>query len=154
MLWWYEEKILKDFFNLILNPTSFTEVCQVRLDFESFQIDGPTATTEADGGACVDSLVVSGSSGLSSPVICGSNAGQHIYMEMGTQSSDTATLAFTFAASASTTRTWEIKATQIPCSASYRAPDGCLQNHVGLTGRFQTFNFAETAIKMHLKDQK
>ena len=26
---------------------------------------------------CTDSLVVSGTSGLSTPVICGSNAGQH-----------------------------------------------------------------------------
>ena len=52
-------------------------VCSVRLDFESFTTVGPSGTLEATGGLCVDSLVVSGTSGLSSPVICGSNAGQH-----------------------------------------------------------------------------
>ena len=132
-------------------------MCQVRLDFESFNIDGPTSTSEltanANGGICVDSFAVSGTSGLSSPVICGSNTGQHIYMEMGTGASDTATLAFTFATSASTTRAWEIKATQVPCSSNSRAGDGCLQYHTGLTGRFQTFNFAATS-SMHLRNQK
>ena len=75
-------------------------------------------------------------------------------MEMGNSgSTDTATLAFTFATS-STIRTWEIKATQIPCGSPVRAPDGCLQFHTTLAGRFQTFNFAETTTPMHLASQK
>jgi len=128
-------------------------VCAVRLDFETFTTAGPTSTAEVNGGACTDSLVVSGTSGLSSPVICGTNAGQHIYMEMGNSgSSDTATLAFTFSG-ASTIRTWELKATQIPCGADYKPPDGCLQYHTTLSGRFQTFNFAETTTPMHLASQ-
>ena len=53
------------------------DVCSVRLDFETFTTAGPTATTEVNGGACTDSFVVTGTSGLSSPVICGSNSGQH-----------------------------------------------------------------------------
>ena len=78
-----------------------------------------------------------------------------VYVEMGQGSTDTATLAFTFSTT-STVRTWEIKATQIPCGASYRPPDGCLQYHTTLTGRFQTFNFAETttASQAHLLAQK
>jgi len=132
-------------------------VCNVRLDFETFTTAGPAATTEdANGNACTDSFVVTGTSGLSSPVICGKNAGQHIYLEMGNSgSTDTATLAFTFSGT-STVRTWEIKATQIPCGASYRPPDGCLQYHTTLSGRFQTFNFAETttASQVHLSNQK
>merc|ERR1712241_1599512 len=128
-------------------------VCAVRLDFETFTTAGPTSTAEVNGGACTDSLVVSGTSGLSSPVICGTNAGQHIYMEMGNSgSSDTATLAFTFSG-ASTSRTWEIKATQIPCGANYRQPEGCLQYHTALSGRFQTFNFAQATGSTHLQLQ-
>ena len=65
-------------------------------------------------------------------------------MDLGTGASNTATLSFTFATTASTTRTFEIKATQIPCSASYRPPSGCLQYHVGLTGRITTFDFLTT----------
>ena len=55
-----------------------SEVCSVRLDFDSFTIQGPAATNEPDNGHnCVDSFVVTGTSGLSTPVICGINTGQH-----------------------------------------------------------------------------
>jgi len=128
------------------------DVCSVRLDFETFTTAGPALSTEVSGGVCVDSFVVSGTSGLSSPVICGSNTDQHIYMEMGSGCSDTATLAFTFAGT-STIRTWEIKATQVKCGARNEAPDGCLQYHTTLSGRFQTFNFAETTTPQHLASQ-
>ena len=40
-------------------------------------IVGPADTLETGGGACTDSFVASGTSGLTSPVICGLNAGQH-----------------------------------------------------------------------------
>lgn len=130
-------------------------VCNVRLDFETFTTLGPSLTTEVTAtGVCQDTFVVSGTSGITSPTICGKNAGQHIYVEMGQGSTDTATLAFAFTGS-STARTWEIKATQIPCGANYRPPDGCLQYHTTLSGRFQTFNFAETttASQIHLAAQ-
>jgi len=130
-------------------------VCNVRLDFETFTTLGPSLTTEVTAtGVCQDTFVVSGTSGITSPTICGKNAGQHIYVEMGQGSTDTATLAFAFTGS-STARTWEIKATQIPCGANYRPPDGCLQYHTTLSGRFQTFNFAETTTtsQIHLAAQ-
>jgi len=137
-----------------INKCSDT-VCNVRLDFETFTTVGPSLTTEVTAASvCQDTFVVSGTSGITSPTICGKNAGQHIYVEMGQGSTDTATLAFAFTGS-STARTWEIKATQIPCGASYRPPDGCLQYHTTLSGRFQTFNFAETttASQVHLAAQ-
>ena len=52
-------------------------VCSVRLDFETFTIEGPSLTTEATGGVCTDSFQVTGTSGGSSPVICGINTGEH-----------------------------------------------------------------------------
>ena len=77
-----------------------------------------------------------------------------VYMEMGNSgSTDTAMLAFTFSG-ASTSRNWEIKATQIPCGSNYRQPEGCLQYHTELTGRFKTFNFDDTASPQHLATQK
>ena len=77
-----------------------------------------------------------------------------VYIEMGNSgSSDTATLAFTFSGT-STIRTFEIKATQIPCSANYKPPEGCLQYHTTLAGRFQSFNFADSTSPMHLASQK
>jgi len=130
-------------------------VCNVRLDFETFTTLGPSLTTEVTAtGVCVDTMIVTGTSGITTPTICGKNAGQHIYVEMGQGSTATAAVAFTFSGT-STVRTWEIKATQIPCGASYRPPDGCLQYHTTLSGRFQTFNFLETtaASQVHLAAQ-
>ena len=42
-----------------------------------------------------------------------------VYVDLGTSSSDTATLAFSFnTASTTATRAWEIKVTQIPCGST------------------------------------
>ena len=56
------------------------DVCAVRLDFDSFTTMGPSSTEETSGGACTDSFVVTGTSGLTSPTICGKNTGQHSKM--------------------------------------------------------------------------
>lgn len=53
------------------------EVCQVRLDFETFVILGPADTTETNGGPCTDKVIISGTSGNKSPDICGVNTGEH-----------------------------------------------------------------------------
>ena len=54
----------------------FSDVCTVRLDFESFITAGPTATD--DSTACVDSFKVTASpSGQTTPSICGLNTGDH-----------------------------------------------------------------------------
>jgi len=78
------------------------------------------------------------------PTLCGKLTGQHIYVDMGAVSTDTGTLAFTFATSTSTIRTWEIKVSQISCNNPNRPPNGCLQYWTTLVGRFTTFNFAST----------
>ena len=75
-------------------------------------------------------------------------------MEMGSVATDTATLEFTFASTTSTTRQWEIKATQIPCGANYGAPDGCLQYHSTRTGTIQSFNYQNAAFQQHLASQE
>ena len=85
-------------------------------------------------------------------MICGLNTGQHIYYELGTGNSATAALNFNFGSAASTLRQFEVKVTQIPCAANYRPASGCFQYHEGLTGRFQTFNFADTTTQ-HLANQ-
>jgi hypothetical protein len=132
-----------------------TGICSLRLDFETFTILGPSSSTEAaSGGACAnDALAITGlSSGtLGIPTICGKNTGQHMYIDIGADEGDQATLAFTFTTS-STVRTWEIKVSQIPCGAVYAAPNGCLQYHTGTDGRLTTFNFLDT-LTSHLASQ-
>ena len=92
---------------------------------------------------------------------------------MGALSSDTATLNFDFSGS-SNIRQWDIKVTQVPCNGRgrqvlrvsilvmffvcttdliFRAPDGCLQYHTGVSGRITSFNFLDSG-GTHLASQK
>ena len=80
-------------------------------------------------------VIFQSNTGQQIPTICGQNTGQHskysiglnieyilmvfwntVYVDMGAQASDTATLNFAFSGTAST-RAWEVKATQIPCAS-------------------------------------
>jgi len=122
------------------------DVCSLRLDFEQFTIQGTGNTLEAiapttdAGTGCDDTFDITTTNGNSYPQICGQNSGQHVYVDMGVSSSDTATLSFAFTGT-DTNRQWEIKVTQIPCGASWREPEGCFQYHTGYTGVIKTFNF-------------
>eukprot|EP00095_Tigriopus_kingsejongensis_P004177 maker-scaffold47_size466558-snap-gene-0.18 protein:Tk04177 transcript:maker-scaffold47_size466558-snap-gene-0.18-mRNA-1 annotation:"hypothetical protein KGM_18655" len=136
-------------------------VCSLRLDFESFSIQGTGNTAEIDtelvpldpGGVCLDTFDVSTNTGNNIPTICGQNTGQHIYVDIGNLASDTAQLNFAFSGS-SNNRQWEIKVTQIPCSTQGHPNGcGCLQYHTGLTGRLTTFNFLPTNDN-HLANQQ
>eukprot|EP00094_Tigriopus_californicus_P012181 TCALIF_11773-PA protein Name:"Protein of unknown function" AED:0.18 eAED:0.18 QI:0/1/0.71/1/1/1/7/0/260 len=118
----------------------FSDVCFLRLDFISFNIEG-LPDTESGGGTCTDTFTATGTAGSSVPVICGQNSGQHIYINMGKECSDEAKLTFAFSG-ASTIRVWEIQATQIKCGATEAPPAGCLQYHTELSGRLTTFNFS------------
>ena len=56
-----------------------TDICWLRLDFETFTNQGLALTTEVASTACVDTFTVTTStSGTNNyPVICGDNTGQH-----------------------------------------------------------------------------
>jgi len=123
------------------------------LDFEQNTIEATTVTTEASGGACFDSFAVTTNTGQVIPTICGANNGQHIYVDIGAASSDTATISFTIGTTTSTSRIWDIKVAQIPCGANYAPPDGCLQYQTGTTGRFTSFNWADSSTTIHLASQ-
>ena len=63
--------------NPIESSTLFTDICQLRLDFQSFQTLGPPDSVETGGGACQDVLIGVGAGGPQTPAICGANNGQH-----------------------------------------------------------------------------
>ncbi|XP_059081645.1 uncharacterized protein LOC131879360 [Tigriopus californicus] len=139
------------------NAQSFTiqkcscDVCYLRLDFLTFTIRGQVDSEEIMGGVCGDSFKVTSGSNEPHPTICGENSGQHMYVDMGRGCSGTALLDFSFT-DASSIRLFEIKATQVECNSRSSPPDGCLQYHTDLQGRFTTFNFAPTD-NNHLGDQ-
>jgi len=120
------------------------DICWLRLDFETFTTVGPTDTEEMAGYTCTDMMTVTTSSGQSVPTLCGDLTGQHIYIDLGTGSSDSANLALAFSGT-NTNRKWDIKVAQIPCGARYAPPNGCLQYQTGITGQITTFNFPTTS---------
>jgi len=132
------------------------DICFLRFDFETFTTAGPTATDDSNG--CPDTFAVTASpSGFVTPTICGENAGQHIYVDVGLDSGATAKLDFTFSTTVTTiSRSWEIKVTQIECSSISKPYDsGCLQYFTGTTGRLTSFNFdqSSTTLFAHLPSQ-
>merc|ERR1712050_242974 len=128
------------------------DVCDLRLDFETFTTRGPGDTLEVTGGVCPDTFVVTTNTQQTIPTVCGTNSGQHMYVNIGNQESDTATLTFTFTGT-SAIRRYDIKVTQVKCNSEYNSPDTCLQYHVGQTGTIKTFNFDATTEETHLASQ-
>merc|ERR1712223_2081396 len=134
-----------------------TNICTMRLDFETFTTTGPTVTNDATTATLMDSFVVTSSpSGFTAPTIAGENKGQHIYVEVGPDSGAYITMTFTFGTSTTISRYWEIHVTQHECSSTARPYDsGCLQYHTGSAGRLESFNFAQstTSLYGHLHSQ-
>jgi len=136
-----------------------SDICQIRLDFGTFIIAGPSVTTEAIPAAsttvCQDSLVLATSDNsavTSSPfgTLCGALTGEHLYVELSPTSSDalTATLATIVdgtLTAAIAQRVWDIKVSQIECHATYRAPAGCQRYFMEPSGKIISMNFYKVA---------
>ncbi|TRY80678.1 hypothetical protein TCAL_12324 [Tigriopus californicus] len=128
-----------------------SDVCFLRLDFETFNILGPMDTNEVMGGACVDTFTATTGTGMET--ICGLNTGEHIFVEFG--SNFLSTFQFTFGNTPGGTnavRDWDIKVDQIPCTGPTSPRDGCLQYHLTNSGMIKTFNFDGTT--GHLANQR
>jgi len=75
---------------------------------------------------------------------------QHIYMDLGYDSSDSLTINFDTnvgTPTSTSSRYWSMLITQIPCSPAgmlHAADHGCRQWLTGVTGNVQSFNFAST----------
>jgi len=138
------------------------------LDFMNFVIAGPSMVTDSYGKAlagealaggskvtdvsrCIDDqFSVTSPGNAAPPVICGTNTGDHMYVnvETGSTCSD---MVFSLSSSSTVQRSWAIKITQYSCDYINKAPEGCLQWFFGsTTGTIQSFNWAN---KQHLADQ-
>ena len=124
------------------------DICQLRLNFDTFQTSSPyTASPTNDGNAahpvahsktqCLDSQFQVYTDGPSPPTICGTNTGQHMIVDAADNCN---TLTFTWRNSDA--QNWNIQVMQIPCSAPWRPPEGCLQYFTGTTGTIQSYNYA------------
>jgi len=126
-------------------------ICQLRLDFQTFVITGPSTETTSvnkcgakplfELGQCqTDIFSVTAPGNNAPPVICGTNSGEHMYVDSADQCND---LGFNIGGGASTiTRAWTIKITQYDCNYDNLAPDGCTQYFFGAaTDLVKTYNF-------------
>ena len=109
-----------------------------------------------------DKFSVSNPSGPGTPVICGTNTNQHMYVDVG--GTDCLTVNFQFGAD-SATRSYSVKvsfeqswsiltnpyqsyllqALQYTCTEEMAGPPGCLQYFTATTGTVASFNFPTTA---------
>ena len=102
-----------------VTPTN-TDICQLRLDLDNFDI------TEGTTGTCTDSFGVSVGSERVYKDLCGTLSGQHIYLETARKTASQ-TLSFTIA----TGGTWRMKVSQIECWNTNKAPTDCYQYFTG-----------------------
>ncbi|XP_059081532.1 uncharacterized protein LOC131879276 [Tigriopus californicus] len=143
-------------------------ICQLRLDFNSFVIAGPSTSTLSFGKilngvvsatgkvavstatrCLIDQFSVTSPGNPSPPTICGINSGEHMYVDASDACND---LSFQLGSAGTTGRRWSIKVTQYGCDFENLAPDGCTQYFYGSnTGLLKTYNFDG---EIHLANQE
>jgi len=139
-------------------------ICQLRLDFETFSLTGPSSETTAvcDGifGQCkyntdaetfttasqcaTDLFSITNPGGSSPPAICGTNTNEHMYVDSNSACNDMNLILGTSAVGTSlATRSWSVRVTQIECTSNLLAPAGCTQYFYGDdSGTVKTYNYA------------
>lgn len=133
-------------------------ICRLRLDLNTFTIASPNSgygTRYAKGtianypigasntiGDCwIDTFYVVAPGGRSTPVICGVNAGQHMYVD--TTGSDCVDVHYGIGGGTSATRELDIRVSQFACGDEMGGPPGCLQYYTSSLGKIRSFNFPD-----------
>jgi len=131
-----------------------TNVCQIRLDFDQFELGPPISnnvkcTTTAPATDYVSLVHSAGSTTRTETShLCGYNTGYHVYLDMGavgTSPTNNAYIEFKLDSTiwASYARKWNVMASQMECDGNYHAPQGCLQYFFGNSGSgtVEAFNY-------------
>lgn len=111
-------------------------VCQLRLDFENFALAQP----DENGLCTTDSFMVRTTVGERLPILCGDNAGQHMYIDMGRGSANPVVLSVV-SNGEKIVRKWKIKINMIPCNNLDMAPSGCMQYFRSPSAIIKSFNY-------------
>jgi len=131
-----------------------TDVCRIRFDFTQFMLAGPYVPAAGAGtgvkadeaaatGDCLtDTFSISGPNS-GTPIICGTNDGQHMIVD--TDGTSCLTVNFGIGGTTGTSRNWDIMTTQYRCGEEAGGPPGCLQWHMEGTGSVRSFNFPRQA---------
>merc|ERR1711962_1946764 len=127
---------------------SNSDVCKIRIDFNTMVLSGPFTTVPLaiNGmrlGDCENDMMTVTSPGFkSSPVICGYNTGQHMFLP----ASDSCNVIDINVDTGVTTtnRKWDIRITQYECGNLMAPEQDCLQFMTAQMGTIQNFNWDTT----------
>jgi len=134
-------------------------VRRIRLEMEQFDIEGPfspdltgnAAASFGTGnsiGQCLGDSFLAASGVGSSPVICGTNTGQHMVLD--TDGSMCVTAIFNFRSGGNEQRSYRIHVLQFGEFNDMGGPMGCLQYYTGEMGTVNSFNWNGIATSVHL----
>ena len=129
-------------------PKVSSDICRIRLDF----VDAVLADPSTAGLCTTDYFTATQKTGPTIPPICGTNTGQHIYLDAGAFSDTSATFSAVLTGTG-TARKWRILVSQIQCSSLTLPPQGCLQYLTGSIGSIKSFNYDTTSNYEHLSAQ-
>lgn len=135
------------------------DVCRIRFDFTQFTLAGPFSyvgtqngasnmmtTLDGAGGAIgdcqTDTFSITGTKNSGTPIICGENTGQHVYVDSDGKNCHTINIGI---GTATATRNLDIMVTQYRCGEEAGGPEGCLQYHTTASGKIRSFNFPNQA---------
>lgn len=133
-------------------------ICRIRLDLNTFTIASPNTgfgtryangaaatypigTSQAIGDCWTDTFFVNSPYGRSTPVICGVNSGQHMYVD--TTESECVDVHYGVGGGTSATRELDIRVSQFACGDEMGGPPGCLQYFTSSAGKIRSFNFPD-----------
>ncbi|XP_040580114.1 uncharacterized protein [Lepeophtheirus salmonis] len=115
-------------------------ICRIRLDFKTFEIQDPTSTGDCGN----ERLDLVSSTGSLIPTFCGSLTDQHMYISTNpTSPNNLGSLTINFNPNSNIQRRWDIKVSFFHCQDPEIPPDGCLQYFTGTSGSFRSFNFGQ-----------
>jgi len=135
-----------------------SSVNRIKLELRTFTIAPPGVPTALDGaavgtdfmntniGQCIDDTFSAGNS----PIICGTNSGQHMIVDTDGESCVTALFSWGLATQS---RSYTIHVIQYESTNEMGGPPGCLQFFTGATGLVQTFNWQTATTSTHLANQ-
>jgi len=127
-----------------------SDVCRIKFDFTTFNLAAPYTSAAGTGvgaqiavavGDCqIDTFSITSPGYAGSPIICGTNANQHMIMDVDGTSCSKINIGLGNGAG-TTAREWDIMVTQYRCGEEDGGPPGCLQWHTSSTGSVRSFNF-------------
>lgn len=126
---------------------SSTNVCQIRLDFDSVILGDPSTTTNSIGKCTGDSLPITSPSSYYITPLCGTLTGTHMYVETARDTTAGTLQIKTSSSDTSTSRYWKIRSMFLECETAWKAPADCMQYLTGVSNSFKSFNFGNLMIR-------